>query len=250
MSLARRHRERILGHQSASASPAAVDGPALPAAAGPAAAAAAQMAMRLTHDLRRLKEIQSIERKIAAKREMIPHYLAWIGGLLDAAKTGEVDRGEILPTVMVWSIDTGDYAFALELAEYVLVHDVPLPARYERQAACLVTEEIAEGALKALARGEAFPIAVLEELDALTRDFDMPDEVRAKLEKAIGLEFNRQADAADAEAGADPRPLQDAALARFRRAQDLHERAGVKDRIKRLEKVTSAPPPAASEGEG
>ncbi|HEY0626677.1 MAG TPA: phage terminase small subunit [Allosphingosinicella sp.] len=211
------------------------------------------------HDLRRLKEIQSIERKIAAKHEMLPGYEAWIAGLLEAEREkGDVDKGEILPTIMIWCIDTGDFERALELARYVLRNEVPLPARYDRQAPCLIAEEISEAALKLLNEGQAFSIDVLEQLDELTADEDMPDEVKAKLMKAIGFEYLRQADAADSGGEGEDRLnfLRAAALAPLRRAQQLHDRCGAKTAIKRLEKLLKAaaatppasPPPAAEAG--
>ena len=69
MSLARHHRDRILAAKTA-ASPDMGGGlvVTLDDNASPADRAQATIAMRLTHDLRRLKEIQSIQLKIAAKR--------------------------------------------------------------------------------------------------------------------------------------------------------------------------------------
>lgn len=203
--------------------------------------AAAQVAMRLQHDLRRLKEIQSIERKIDAKREMLPEYVPWIKGLLaaDNANAGDLSA-EVLPTMMVWCIDTGDFDDALVLAEFVLRHHVPLPHRYQRAAPALIAEEIANAALKAQLAEQPFDLAVLHRIEELTTDADMHDEIRAKLFKAIGFEMVREMDAM----GEQPAPLMHAAalaaLEPLKRAQALHERCGVKDRIKRLEKIVAA----------
>lgn len=252
MSLARQHRDRVLASLSAAASPSDEGGLALPVALAndPAAVAAAQMAMRLTHDQRRLKQIQSIEKRIEVKREMLPEYEAWVAGILAEAKANtDAAIGPIVPTIMVWKIDTGDYRSALELAEYVLLNRVPLPDQYKRQPATLIVEEIAEAALRDNANGREFPLDILEDVELLTADEDMPDEVRAKLFKAIGLEYNRRAEIAeaDSETGADARAAQDRALAGFRRAQELDARVGVKDRIKKIERaIAKAPtvPPA------
>lgn len=253
MSLARKHREKVLASLSAAAAPHETGGPALPVAAGPAAAAAAQMAMRLTHDRRRLKEIQSLEKKIEAKREMIPEYEAWVEGIMEAArKDAEASIGPVLPTIMVWKIDTGDYLGALHLAHYVLRNDVPLPSHFERQPATLIVEEIAEAALRELGNGQAFSLDVLEEVGALTAEEDMPDEVRAKLFKAIGLEHNRRADEAATVANATDtlRAAQDRALEALRRAQQLNDRVGVKDRIKKIERAIAKAEAAPAEQAG
>lgn len=198
---------------------------------------AAQVMLRLVHDLRRLKEIQSIERKIEAKRQMIPEYLPWISGLLRAAREkGEAAQDEVIPTIMIWLIDVGQFEPALELVEHVLAYDIALPSRYARTAPALIAEEIAGAALKAQLAGEPFSLDILESIDLLTHDRDMHDEIRAKLQKAIGFELARAAEeiAPDAPGYID---AIDAALVPLRRAQQLHERAGAKDRIRKLEKL-------------
>ncbi len=150
MSLARQTRDQVLSIIAASAP--ASGGGLSPADLQPEVApytpaadlAARQTAMRLTHDLRRLHDIKSIGMKIAAKREMLPAYYPWVDGLIAAGR--EVPAGtapfalppsalaspgaeEVLPVVMVWSIDTGDWSRALACAEHVLRFDVKMPAR-------------------------------------------------------------------------------------------------------------------------
>ncbi|BCA60251.1 hypothetical protein HMP06_3020 [Sphingomonas sp. HMP6] len=209
--------------------------------ASPADRAQATINMRLTHDLRRLKEIQSIQLKIAAKREMLPEYRSWIEGLLDAAEeTGQGVQDEVLPTIMVWLIDVGDFHDAMPLIEYVLRYDITLPTRYARSAPALIVEEIATAALKSQLANEAFDFEILERIEELTEACDMHDEIRAKLQKAIGFELAERAEALDK---ADPAlPAAAArALVPLRRAQQLHDRVGAKDKIKRLEKLLSPP---------
>ncbi|HEX8583069.1 MAG TPA: phage terminase small subunit [Allosphingosinicella sp.] len=251
MSLARQHRDAVLGKLSAAVAPPAEGGPALPAVAAstPEAAAAAQMAMRLRHDLVRLKQIQSITKKIEAKREMLPHYDAWVAGVCDALDRGVAgDVGEILPTVMVWRIDTADYAGAADLAERVILHRLPLPTRYQRQAPTLIVEEIADAALRDLGNGEAAPLDVLEDIERLTHGEDMPDEVRAKLMKAIGFEYDRRAAAASElpDAAADLAEAQRRALSAMAAAHKLHDRSGVKDRMRKIERSQAKAATAAA----
>lgn len=213
--------------------------------------AAGQIAMRLQHDLRRLKEIKSIELKIGAKRQMLPEYAAWIDGQLTAgreagrvAPTGTV-ADEVLPTAMVWSIDIGDWPLALELARHVLRFGVSLPTRYERDAATLVLEEVAEAALKAQNRGDSFPLDVLSEVQELTAGIDMHDQPRAKLAKAIGTELARHASTLEPDSPAFVAAAS-LALGTLQRAQGLNERIGVKTEMKRLEKALAAIQPAQS----
>jgi len=248
MSLARRHRERILAAQTVSAAVAPAGGaahapvaaplPAAGATSSPAARAASQIVLRLTHDLRALKETRSIDHKIAKKREMILQYREWIAGILAADNgVGTGIAADVLPTIMVWAIDIADYDYALTLAEFVLRHRVALPKRYERDAATLIVEEIADQAIRAQNADQRFPFAILERTHDLTFADDIHDQVRAKLLKAIGVEL--VAAAQDMEA--DPaRTELTSGLSALREAQRLHDRIGVKDKIKRADKMLTA----------
>lgn len=204
--------------------------------------AAAQIQLRLVHDKRTLKDIQSIERKIDAKRQMVGEYRDWCDTIMAATREAGIAE-EVLPTMMVWSIDVADWARALELGAYVLEHDVPMPKQYQRTAPALITEEIAAAALKVQAAGDTFPLDVLEQVEALVDGIDMHDQIRAKLMKAIGAELMRgdvKAMTPDALTGA---------LTYLRRAKELDGRVGVTTMVRGLEKALtlateSASPPA------
>lgn len=253
MSLARLKRDRVLAAQTITAATAPVTGAvaspaaALPSAAGgkgtPADRAAAEIALRLTHDLRRLKEIKSIDRKIEAKRQMLPQYKAWIMGVLSAdAGVGTGISADVVPTCMVWSIDVGAYDDALAIGEFLLRHHVAMPKRYERDVATILVEEIADAALKVQNTGKAFPLSVIDTADNLTNGLDIHDQVRAKLLKAIGIEQLRKAEDIPAESSQVPL---ESALINLREAQRLFDRIGVKDRVKRAEKLLAAVSAAA-----
>ena len=240
MSPAQRHRERMLAQATVAVVPAEVGG--RPTAAD---RAAATVALRLTHDLRRLKEIKSVKGKIEAKREMVPEYGPWVSGVIAAdAGVGTGIAADVVPTIMVWMIDTGAFHDMLPLAAFVLRHDVTMPARYNRDAATVIVEETAVAALKLQGAGERFPLEVLCEVEELTDGLDMHDEPRAKLAKAIGVEQIELASDFDGQA---ERTAREAALAALRRAHALDDRIGVKTKIGQLEKLlaptdTAAPP--------
>lgn len=247
MSLARRHRDRILAAKTV-ASAAADEAGIVPAAAplpaagavnaSPAERAAAQIALRYTHDIRRLKEVRSIDKKIEVKREILPDYRAWVAGILAAdAGVGTGVAAEVLPTCMVWLIDTGAYDDALNLVPFMFKHKVAMPSRYQRDAATIVVEEIATAALKAQGAGASFPIEILDRVVNLTGHLDIHDEVRAKLLKAIGVEQLQEAEDLPADVGM---AALTAAVSTLNEAQRLHERVGVKDRIKRGLKLMTA----------
>lgn len=229
MSLARRHRQAMLA-----ATATLVATPAGEQLTGPAGSEYELLKARLGVDLRRLKDVQSIERKVALKRELAPAYGPWVKGKLDADAGGD---DVIVTHMLIWAIDVGEFPDAIEIARYVLKHKLPLPERFDRTAATLIVEEIAEAALKRLGQGETFDLDILHQVENLAEGEDIFDQVRAKLEKAIGLHSAREAEAiaadADGPAGARRAGLA-AAEARLRRALTLDPAAGVKKRADAL----------------
>lgn len=248
---ARQHRDRVLAAQAANAALPGVAAP--PPTSGPAATAYEQMLMQLLEDRQRLKDIQSIEKKIELKRELLPNYRAWIEGVLDqAAATGQAVQDEVVVNIMPWLIDVGDYAAAITLARHILHFRLVLPERFKRTAATLVTEEIADAVLAGLDSGNpvADASAILFDLEATVAGHDMPDEVAAKLQKAIGRTLAAAADAASPDdanliAGFVPATRTEA-LARLRRAIALDPRAGVKKNIEALERALKKDAPTTS----
>lgn len=201
--------------------------------------------LQLTEDKRKLKQLQSIERRIEAKRLMLPAYQPWVDGALAGGK-GAQDA--VLMTVMVWKLDVGDFTGALEIGAYALEHDLALPDQFKRDLPTLLVEEIADRALQDLGAGEPAPFDALARVHQLVGDkTDMPDEVRAKLFKALGLEYARAAEA-DTDAPTAAHQRAEIALECLRRALQLHGKAGVKKDIERLERfLKNNPTPTTSE---
>jgi hypothetical protein len=177
------------------------------------------MLAQLAEHRRQLKQIQSVERKIEHKRKLLPEYAPYIAGALEANRGGQDD---VLVTLLVWHIDCGQLAAAVPLAAYCLEHGLVMPDHYERSLACIVAEEAAELALRQLAAGEAADVGALEAVQGMTADRDMPDEVRAKLCKALGYALRDESPSA--------------ALQHLQRALTLNGKAGVKKDIERLER--------------
>ena len=185
------------------------------------------MRYKLAEDQRRLKQVQSAQHKAGVKRELLPAYVPWVEGVL-AADSGRPDS--VLMTVMIWRIDAGDIEGALQIAAYALRHGLALPDNFDRSTATAIAEELADSARRQREQNQPFALAQLLHAAELTSGEDMPDPVRAKLYKEIGL-LQSQTD-----------PV--AALAALRQAQQLFANIGVKNEIKRLERQH---PPAAGE---
>jgi len=177
------------------------------------------MRAKLDTDRRRLHQVQSVERKIAIKREIISDYDAYVSGVL---ASGQGVQDDVMGYILTWRIDVGDYAGALDVARYVLDHNLSLPDRFERTPATLVAEEPAVQALKAYDAGKAFDVSVLQTILTLTASRDMPDQVRAKLNFAIGRHLAAEAP--------------QSALEHLRRAVELHDKVGAKKDIEQLER--------------
>lgn len=200
------------------------------------------MLYKLAEDRRRLKDVQSIERKADVKRQLLPEYQPWIQGVLEG-DNGQQD--DVFMTVLLWTIDIGDISGALPLVEYAISHKLVMPDQYKRTPACLIAEESADIALKT---GDVTHLNALLTVEGLTIGEDMPDEVRAKLHKAIGYAMRTDAgwqpDATDYKPDPAQRERLIAAKKYLERALELHIKSGVKKDIERLETLIKNSTPA------
>ncbi|WP_293937682.1 phage terminase small subunit [Iodobacter sp.] len=187
------------------------------------------MLHKLASDRRRLKGIESTKGKVELKRELLPDYQPWVEGAL-AGDGGAQD--DVLMSVFVWYIDVGDFAAALPIAEYALRHQLQLPDQYKRTLGTLIVEEFADQSLQQ----KCVPVEVLQQVDLLTLSSDMPDQVRAKLYKALGFmlaETDKQQ-----------------AFDYMQKALGLHDSCGVKKDRDKLERELKNLATASNNGEG
>lgn len=192
---------------------------------------------QLLQDRLRLKAIQSTAAKEALKPQLLPQYVPYVEGVL-AGGNGAQD--DVLTTIMVWRIDAGEYAGALDIADYVLKHKLIMPDRFERTTGCLVAEEIATAALKAQKTNGTFDLSILHRTIELTDDEDMPDQARAKLYLATG---RATVHGITTEEPGQPGQIQ-AGIDLLKRAIELHDSCGGKkdlDGAERLLKKHAAP---------
>ncbi|CAI0718440.1 Phage small terminase subunit [Serratia liquefaciens] len=199
-----------------------------------------QILHRLRMDQSALKKVQSDQAKAAMKRQLLPNYAGWIEGTLEG-DSGRQD--EVIVTLMIWAIDTGDYPLAVHIGRYVIAHDLVMPDRFRRTAATALVEELCDPILvqvKADDTADLSPyLSVLDDLAQIVDGKDMPDQVLAKLHKARGFAL-RSGTEAD----------QTKALELLRLAMKLDAGAGVKREIERLARlVKKASLATAGEGE-
>lgn len=223
---ARRHFERVSAAQAAAdAGEAPMQGEAFEL-----------MQAALFEDYRLLKSTQSMERKAEIKREILPKYAEYVAGVLEA---GQGAQDDVLMRVMLWRIDAGDLAGAIAIAKYAIKHSLTPPDQFERGTAAIIAEEVADQALKQLDEEGADTTALLVHLinvELLTRDADMHDQIRAKLHKALGYACRATGQLEEAQVNLE-------------RALSLNDRIGVKKDLERLEremKQNAAQPTADS----
>lgn len=104
------------------------------------------MLLQLAEDRRRLKGVQSTVKKAEIKVELLPKYAAWAEGVLAA---GGAQQDDVLMYVMLWRIDAGDYAGALEIGRHALRHGWVMPLG-NRNVQTVLAEEMADAAQSAM----------------------------------------------------------------------------------------------------
>ncbi|UYL85508.1 terminase, endonuclease subunit [Acidovorax phage Alfacinha1] len=190
-----------------------------------------QLAQLHQHRLR-LKDLQSVERKIDAKRVMLPEYDAYIDGVLQA-KPGTQD--EVIATTLIWHIDAGNYARALDIAEYALASGITPPDNYHRDLPTVVQDEVAEAVIDGKVKGNE-ALQIVAKAIALTEHADTPDQAKSKLFKAAGWAVLGKTGSHDVDMLKRPVKACREALPLLQRAMELDSRAGVKKDIERLER--------------
>lgn len=223
---AQRHRMHALALQQASAQQAAQ-------AHGHTVGTAYELQLAQLHQHRlMLKDIKSIERKIEAKRKLLPEYDAYLDGVLQA-RPGTQD--DVLATTLVWHIDAGHIERALQLAHYALESGIVPPDRYQRDLATIVQDEVAQAILAGTITGRAGVEAAHKAL-SLTNGRDTPDQAQSKLHKAAGWAILGKTASHDVDMKTRTLTACKKALPLLQRAMELDARAGVKKDIERLER--------------
>jgi hypothetical protein len=227
LSPAQRHKARVLAElAAASAEPG-----------GPTTGSQYELQLyQLAEDRRRLHALQSIKSKIVLKAQLLPNYHAWVDGVLAAGKGGQDD---VFATVLVWSIDAGDYERAVQMAGYAMTHKMTLPDQYKRDIPTMLVDEFSEAYLHGkLAEDPALAVKVLAQIGNLTEGSDVPDQARAKLYKALGYALLVLADGDDDKRDLVGQPLIHAqsAHSHLQHALELFQGVGVKKDIEILER--------------
>ena len=185
----------------------------------------AEMALHLQD----LKQVKSHQTRADKKRGFIKHYDSYVDGVLAADTDGQ---DSLLMHIFVWAVDIAEYETALLMLDYIIRHDLAMPAGFERDAASFAAEQLSQSALqatKSAAKSAANipPFSTIETLIELTENCDMHDQIRAKLLYA----------AAETLFASSDHEAADKILGFYNAALDLNPKLGIKQKIKALEKT-------------
>lgn len=195
--------------------------------------------MQLNNDRQRLKQIQSTDAKVVLKKALLPNHLPYVEGILEADKS---IQDEVFMTVLVWCIDVGDYAKALQLSAFALRHSMIMPDAFKRNTSTYVVETIAEVFLKQLKTDAVADISVLEQVEHLILNpdlepkvLDMPNQAKAKLYLALGKATIKLIQSKDEPSDADLLHAQ-SAQGYLTSAFELDEKSGALGELKATKK--------------
>jgi len=177
-----------------------------------------QMLGLLAQHKSKLAGISSYQNAAQVKEKIVTQYADYIDGVIAADEGGQDD---IITHNMVWLFDINEFDRALDLAEYVLHHNLAMPQHFERNADTFVAGVVADAYLKHEKPNAEQIIRTIE----LLQDADVHDKVAAKLHKSYGS-IKEQKDPATA-------------LVHLKRAYELDAGCGVKKTIAKLEKTTN-----------
>lgn len=195
-----------------------------------------QMAQLHQHK-RTLKDMHSVELKIAAKAKLLPEYDAYVDGVLQA-RPGTQD--EVIATVLVWHIDAGNFERAMQIAEYALACGMTPPDSYERNLPTVLQDEVSAAILGGKLVGES-AVTLAKKVMELTQNADTPDQPKAKLCKAAGWAILGKTSSTDVKIQDRTKEQCAEALPFLLRAMELDKNIGVKKDIERLERKVSNP---------
>jgi len=215
MSLALEHKRRTLEQ-----GPAIGDGTYTPATAlaGPANAKKhmALMVSAMAEDLARLSDLNAMEARQQLKRnELLPKYLAYVQRYRES---GLNHPNPILMQVLVWLFDTEQFEQALELADFAMQQNQPMPERFRRDIPTFVADTMidwADAEYRANRSPEPYLSQLLPRVDG---EWELFEKIPARYHKLLGTI------AMDQERWSD-------AIAHFNRAVQLYPSIQIKTRL-------------------
>lgn len=227
MSLALAHKRRVQAEGPAAAARAGAEAVVYSSATALSSPANAKKHLKLmedalAQDLERVSAINSRELRQQLKRdELLPKYLDYVQRYRDS---GLSFPNSVVMQVLVWLFDTVQFEAGLDLANFAMEQDQPMPERFRRDVPTFVADAVIEWAEAEQKAGRSPEPYVSDLLPRVDGEWQLTEQIPAKYHKLLGI---RALDARE----------WTKAIAHFERATELHAAVGVGTRLEGARKA-------------
>jgi hypothetical protein len=227
MSLALAHKRRVKAEGPAAAARAGAEAVVYSSATALSSPANAKKHLKLmedalAQDLERVSAINSRELRQQLKRdELLPKYLDYVQRYRDS---GLSFPNSVVMQVLVWLFDTVQFEAGLDLANFAMEQNQPMPERFKRDVPTFVADAVIEWAEAEQKAGRSPEPYVSDLLPRVDGDWELTEQIPAKYHKLLGIR------ALDAREWAK-------AITHFERATQLHDGIGVGTRLEGARKA-------------
>lgn len=140
------------------------------------------LARNVANDVEALSKIKSVQQKEKTKAEtIIPKYMKFVESLMESAVAHPV-----LTQILVWLFDIKDIPRAISLGLFCIKHNIPMPERFKRDLPTFLCDVVLDWAEGEFDEGRS-PEPYFEQICEAAKDFDLHDQVTAKIHRLKGL---------------------------------------------------------------
>ena len=227
MSLALAHKRRVQAEGPAAAARAGAEAVVYSSATALSSPANAKKHLKLmedalAQDLERVSAINSRELRQQLKRdELLPKYLDYVQRYRDS---GLSFPNSVVMQVLVWLFDTVQFEAGLDLANFAMEQNQPMPERFKRDVPTFVADAVIEWAEAEQKAGRSPEPYVSDLLPRVDGEWQLTEQIPAKYHKLLGI---RALDARE----------WTKAITHFERATQLHDGIGVGTRLEGARKA-------------
>lgn len=227
MSLALAHKRRVQAEGPAAAARAGAEAVVYSSATALSSPANAKKHLKLmedalAQDLERISAINSRELRQQLKRdELLPKYLDYVQRYRDSELSFP---NSVVMQVLVWLFDTVQFEAGLDLANFAIEQNQPMPERFKRDVPTFVADAVIEWAEAEQKAGRSPEPYVSDLLPRVDGEWQLTEQIPAKYHKLLGI---RSLDARE----------WTKAITHFERATQLHDGIGVGTRLEGARKA-------------
>lgn len=227
MSLALAHKRRVQADGPAAAARAGAEAVVYSSATALSSPANAKKHLKLmedalAQDLERVSAINSRELRQQLKRdELLPKYLDYVQRYRDS---GLSFPNSVVMQVLVWLFDTVQFEAGLDLANFAMEQNQPMPERFRRDVPTFVADAVIEWAEAEQKAGRSPEPYVSDLLSRVDGEWQLTEQIPAKYHKLLGI---RALDARE----------WTKAITHFERATELYAAVGVGTRLEGARKA-------------